>query len=247
MKEIDSRTVVEFEVAGKYALFTEVLSRLGDEKMTSMFPTYSALKGVLDHVYWKPTIKWYIDEVRILNPIRMVSRGTNHMMKNDVTSPVNATYLYKPRYQVRAHFEFNEDRPDLREDYNINKHSAMAKRYLKRGGRLPVLLGTTECTADVIPCTFGEGDGFYDNEEILSGGMMLHSITYPDKEGTTDVIANFWRPIMEYGVIQFIRPEECQLQFNNGPTMTSQKTFVLGENVKDVNTEYDELLQSEVD
>lgn len=245
MEQVDSRTIIEFEVAGKYALFTEVLSRLGDDKMTSMFPTYSALKGVLDRVYWKPTIRWYIDEVRVLNPIRMVSRGTNHIMNKNTTSPVNMTYLYQPRYQVRAHFEFNEDRPDLRGDYNVNKHRAMATRYLKRGGRLPILLGTTECVADITPCIFGEGEGFYDKEEILSGGMMLHSITYPDKEGATDVIANFWHPLMKYGIIQFIRPEECQLQFNNGPTMDFKKEFILGENVKTVDTEYDELFDSD--
>lgn len=238
---IDPRTVLEFEVSGKYALFTEPLSRLGDEKMTTMFPTYSALRGVADNIYRKPTIKWVIDEVRIMNPIRMASKGLNHRMEAKYQiNPVNHTYLYKPRYQVRAHFEFNEDRPDLKDDYIVPKHAAIAKRALKNGGRLPICLGTTECTAYVEPCVFGEGEGYYDDVEIQTAGLMLHSIRYPDTEHEKDVISYFWHPKMEYGVIKFIRQEQCTVQLNNGPSNTFKRVAELGKTMKSVNDEYAE-------
>lgn len=235
---IDKRTVLEFSVFGKYAIFTEPLSRLGDEKNTSMFPTHSALKGVVDNIYRKPTIKWVIDEVRIMNPIRMASKGLNHRMNDNKINPVNHTYLYQPHYQVRAHFEFNEDRPDLIDDYIIPKHAAIAQRALKNGGRLPITLGTTECTAYVEPCVFGEGVSYYDEVEIQTAGLMLHSIRYPDTEEETDVISYFWHPKMKNGVIQFIRQEECEIFLNNGSIETLSVRSELGKTMRSVEDEY---------
>lgn len=235
---MDDRTILEFEVYSKYALFTEPLSRLGDEKITSMFPTYSALKGVVDNIYRKPTIKWAIDEVRVMNPIRMASKGLNHRMSDNKINPVNHTYLYKPRYQVRAHFEFNIDRPDLKEDYIIAKHAAIAKRALKNGGRFPITLGTTECVANVEPCVFGEDVSYYDDVEIQTAGLMLHSIRYPDTEHETDVISYFWHPKMKKGIIKFIRQEECEIFLNNGSIENFTKKYELGKNMRSVDDEY---------
>lgn len=61
------RNTVEFEVTGEYALFADPITRVGGEKCTYQIPTYEALKGILQSVYWKPTIIWIIDEVRIMN------------------------------------------------------------------------------------------------------------------------------------------------------------------------------------
>ena len=66
---------VEFMVYGKQALFTDVLTRVGGERCTYMIPTYEALKGILHSVYWKPTIIWYIDSVRIMHPVRTFRKG----------------------------------------------------------------------------------------------------------------------------------------------------------------------------
>ena len=60
---------VEFAVYGRYALFTDPITRTGGEKCTYPVPTYQALKGILESCYWKPTIVWVIDAVRILNPV----------------------------------------------------------------------------------------------------------------------------------------------------------------------------------
>lgn len=59
------RNTVEFCVHGRYALFSDVLTRVGGEKFSYSVPTYEAIKGVLHSIYWKPTITWYIDAVRI--------------------------------------------------------------------------------------------------------------------------------------------------------------------------------------
>ena len=57
--------IVEFSVVGDYALFSDPITRVGGEKCTYQIPTYEALKGILSSVYWKPTIIWYIDKVRV--------------------------------------------------------------------------------------------------------------------------------------------------------------------------------------
>ena len=65
---------VEFEVTGKYALFSAPVTRVGGEKYSLQIPTYEALKGILSSVYWKPTPIWIIDAVRILNSLRVKPR-----------------------------------------------------------------------------------------------------------------------------------------------------------------------------
>jgi CRISPR-associated protein Cas5d len=58
-------------------------------------------------------------------------------------------------YQVRAHFEWNQHRPELERDRNDGKHFEIAKRSLERGGRQDIFLGTRECQGYVEPCEFG--------------------------------------------------------------------------------------------
>ena len=74
--------IVEFSVYGDYALFSDPIMRVGGEKCTYQIPTYEALKGILSSVYWKPTIIWYIDKVRVMNPIRMEVKGIRTMKYN---------------------------------------------------------------------------------------------------------------------------------------------------------------------
>ena len=80
------------------------------------------------------------------------------------------TYLKEVRYQVRAHFVWNENRPELLADRDEHKHHNIARRMIERGGRLGMSLGTRECHGEVEPCVFGEGAGAYDNvaEMILA-------------------------------------------------------------------------------
>ena len=49
------KNMVDFQVSGRYALFTDPITRIGGEKATYQTPTYQALKGILESVYWKPS------------------------------------------------------------------------------------------------------------------------------------------------------------------------------------------------
>lgn len=208
--------LVEFEVFGDYGLFTDPIFRVGGEKCTYQVPTYEALKGILSSVYWKPTIIWYIDAVRVMHQIQTEVKGIRPIRYNDGGNELTYyTYLKNCRYQVRAHFEWNENRPELSGDRNENKHHEMAKRMICKGGRRDIFLGTRECQGYVEPCTFGAGEGFYDTLPELSFGLMYHGITYADESYSPEtrdaMTARFWYPAMKQGIITFPRPEECTI------------------------------------
>ncbi|MWC27862.1 type I-C CRISPR-associated protein Cas5c [Paenibacillus sp. MMS18-CY102] len=203
------RNGIEFVVYGEYALFTDPLTKLGGEKLSYQIPSYQALKGIVESIYWKPTLLIIVDEVRVMNPIRMESKGIRPLEYGGGNTLANYTYLRSPRYQVRAHFDFNLHRPDLAYDRNENKHHNILKRSLHAGGRRDIYLGTRECQAYVEPCVFGEGDGFYDNYGELHFGNMVHGLNYPDETGRNQLEVRLWNPVMRNGVIQFDRPEAC--------------------------------------
>lgn len=202
--------IVEFKVWGKYALFTDPLTKIGGEKFSYQIPTYEALKGVLSSIYWKPTIIWIIDKVRVMKSIKTETRSAKPIKYatkgNDLAI---YTYLSDVEYQVQAHFEWNFQREDLAQDRNDNKHYFVAKRMIERGGRRDVFLGTRECQSYVEPCKFNDGEGKYDNYDEIPFGLMFHGFDYPDELGKSEFRARFWRPKMIKGVVQFIQPKEC--------------------------------------
>lgn len=215
MKNTKYPNIVEFEVTGNYGLFSDPVMRIGGEKCSYQVPTYEALKGILMSVYWKPTLIWYIDKVRIMNPIQMEVKGIRPIKYHGGNDLAYYTYLKDCRYQVQAHFEWNENRPELAKDRNENKHHEIAKKMIRKGGRRDIFLGSRECQGYVEPCVFEEGAGAYDSTPSLAFGLMYHGLTYADeaysKETAGSMTANFWYPVMEKGIITFPRPEECPL------------------------------------
>lgn len=208
--------IVEFEVTGDYGLFSDPILRLGGEKCSYQVPTYEALKGILSSVYWKPTFIWRIMDVRIMNPIQTEVKGIRPIKYSGGNDLAFYTYLKNCRYQVRACFDWNDNRLDLVQDRNENKHHRIAQKMIEKGGRRDVFLGTRECQGYVEPCVFGSGTGAYDDLPELSFGLMYHGITYPDEaysaETQRQMTARFWKPVMKNGVIHFLQPEECPYQ-----------------------------------
>ena len=215
MKNTTHDNIVEFQVSGDYGLFSDPIMRVGGEKCSYQVPTYEALKGILHSVYWKPTLIWIIDAVRVMNPIQMEVKGIRPIKYSGGNDLSYYTYLKNCRYQVRAHFIWNENRPELERDRNENKHHEIAKKMIRKGGRRDIFLGTRECQGYVEPCVFGEGEGAYDDTPLLSFGLMYHGITYADEaysaETNGKMTANFWYPEMKKGVIRFPEPEACSL------------------------------------
>ncbi len=230
-----SKNTIEFRVWGKYALFTDPLTRIGGEKCSYHIPTYEALKGVVKSVYWKPTLVWVIDELRVMQRVRTQSKGVKPLEYGGGNTLALYTYLTDVEYQVRAHFEWNEHRLELAGDRIDGKHYAMARRMLEHGGRQDVFLGTRDCQAYVEPCEFGQGAGALDDDGELSFGLMFHGFDYPDETGRPELHARFWRPVLRDGCLVFPRPEACtERKFVRA---MKPKAFGVGSNLKAVEDE----------
>ena len=224
------RNSIEYEVHGRYALFSEVTTRVGGEKFTYQVPTYAALKGITESIYWKPSLIWIVDEVRVMNKIQTEGKGIRPIKMSGGNDLSYYTYLKDVRYQVRAHFEWNIQREDLMTDWNEHKHHNIARRAVERGGRRDIFLGTRECQGYVEPREFGSGQGFYDNYGDWDMGYMFHGFTYPDENMNHDFIARFWRPVMHNGIITFERPDSAMLDTRVIRAGQSVTPFVIGEN-----------------
>lgn len=205
------RNSVEFKITGRYAMFADPVTRVGGEKFSYQIPTYQALKGILESVYWKPTFIWYIDAVRVMKKIQTESKGIKPIKMSGGNDLAFYTYLRDVEYRVLAHFEWNEHRKgrDFADDRNENKHHNIARRSIKKGGRRDIFLGTRECQGYVEPCVFGEGESFYDQYGELDFGVQFHGYDYPDETGKAELVVRLWRAKMKDGIIKFPAPKEC--------------------------------------
>lgn len=203
---------ISFEVWGKYALFTDPLTRVGGEKCSYHIPTYEAIKGITESIYWKPSFIWIVDKVRIMSPIRTEAKNMKPINLSGGNTLATYTYLSDVRYQVLAHFEWNAHRPDLKEDRNDGKHWDIAKRMLEKGGRRDIFLGTRECQGYVQPCEFGSSDSEHKQAGELAYGLMFHGFDYPDNSGKKELHARFWNAkVNSESVIEFPRPDDPSL------------------------------------
>lgn len=234
---------ISFRVWGRQALFTDPVTKIGGEKFSYPVPTYEALKGILRSIYWKPTLIWHIDRVRIMKQIRTQTKSTKPLDWNGGNTLAIYTFLQEVEYQVEAHFTWNEHWDELAGDRNPGKHMAIAERMLARGGRQDIFLGTRDCQGYVEPCQFGEGKSFYDGTGELDFGLMFHSFGYPEETGKHELISRFWNATMQNGVIEFpsVNDQSGRLKNRFIREMKPFKPFKRGENVKPVEDEEKEL------
>lgn len=240
MNDSTPKNSISFKLSGRYALFTDPITRIGGEKCSYQIPTYEALKGVLKSIYWKPTLIWVVDKVRVMKPIRTQTKGTKPLVWSGGNSLAIYTFLHDVEYQVQAHFIWNEHRPELDKDRIDGKHYSIARRTLDKGGRQDIFLGTRDCQGYVEPCEFGEGNGAYDDLDELGFGLMFHGFDYPDEGGKDEsgraaLCSRFWRAAMKHGVIEFPLPENCE--HRQIVREMDPKKFALQKNLKDVVTE----------
>ena len=202
---------VSFFVYGNRAIFTDPITKPGGERHTYPVPTYDALRGILESVYWKPTIRWVISRVRVMTPIKKESMSMRlPKYTSNESDRSYHTYLTDVAYQVEAYFEWS-NAPGTEKDQDVIKHLEIAKRFIARGGRYDVYLGSRECQAYVEPCVFGEGQGAYDYTPTVDFGLMYHGYTYPNMCGEPKLYARFWNASMENGIINFPTPEQCEI------------------------------------
>lgn len=262
--------VISFNVRGLNACFTDPITKAGGEQYSYPVPTYAALRGIVDNIYYKPTFKWHIRRVRVLNKIQYEVKALKYMRITDnielsrpAKPPKNvkeaelgfATVLQDVSYNIEAEMYWDESHPELRADRNPVKHMAIAERSLKAGGRRVVYLGKREgnCYGEVTQCTFEDGKGFYDNVDEISFGVMVHGITYENESRSNRKEARLWLPVMRNGVIEFPWPSKCAMTVPLAAAKektedikpdSNQQKYELGRNIKFCGEEAAELWNS---
>ena len=75
---------VVLRVWGKYACFTR--PEMKSERVSYDVMTPSAARGIVEAIYWKPSINWHIDRIHIMEPIKF-----ENIRRNELSSKVPFT------------------------------------------------------------------------------------------------------------------------------------------------------------
>ena len=200
---------------GEWACFTRPEMKV--ERVSYDVMTPSAARGVVEAIYWKPEIRWQIDRITVLNPIKFTS-----VRRNEVKEKIGAGTVAKAMKDGVGNLAFYVDEGDNRQQRatlmlrdvgyvieahfdllggqdNIAKHLDQFNRRARKGSCFTrPYLGCREFAADFalleaespMPAVHASLAG----ERDL--GWMLHDIDFAD-----DKQVRFFRVLMRDGVI----------------------------------------------
>lgn len=209
---------VRLHVWGERALFTRPEMKV--ERVSYDIMTPSAARGVLEAIHWKPALRWNVDSIQVLKPIRFESIRRNEVGRklsatkvratiksgriDDLVTCVEedrqqraATVLRDVGYVISAHFELT-DRAGTGD--NVGKHLDTFNRRARRGQCFHnPCLGTREFPASFELVEAGSTAPPID--KMLAGtrdlGWILHDIDFDH-----DMTPRFFRAYMVNGLIK---------------------------------------------
>lgn len=209
------------EVWGDYALITRPEMKV--ERVSYDIITPSSARGIIESIYWKPAIKWYVDKIHVYNPIEFTNirrneisskisgRSVDSVMKgntkllyintNEDRQQRTSMLLKNVRYIIEAHFELTEK---AGETETVEKHYNIALRRMRNGQcyhtpyfgcrEFPVQFRLVE---ENIPKSNLKG------EKDL--GYMLYDMDFTDPD---EIKPMFFRAVMRDGVVDL---SECEV------------------------------------
>lgn len=198
---------IKLKVRGEYALFTRPEMKV--ERVSYDVMTPSAARGILEAIYWKPEIRWVVDRIHVLKPIRF-----QNIRRNEVSNKATVTaktmkagnqpvcqYIEEDRqqraslvlqdvaYVLEAHFE-----PTGKGTDDPGKHLAMFERRARKGQCFHrPYLGCREFPADFEWCDTPPPSALTGQRDL---GFMLHDIDF-----TAGMMPYFFRAVLENGVM----------------------------------------------
>lgn len=213
---------IKLHVWGDFACFTRPEMKV--ERVSYDVITPSAARGVVEAIYWKPEIRWRIDRIHVLNPIRFTSlrrnevaskipaanvaramkagRGSIGLYVEEDRQQRAATILRDVAYVIEAHFDILSGEP------NVGKHLDQFNRRARDGRCFHrPYLGCREFPADFT--LIEEGQAIPEASPELRGerdvGYILQDIDFAN--GMTP---HFFRAILRDGVLDVPRymPQE---------------------------------------
>ena len=207
------------EFWGPMACFTR--PEMKTERVSYDIPTPSAARGMIESIYYHPGLRWKIDKIYVLNPIRFFNVRRNEVKSKILASAVMqeanggragsiittqdiqqraALMLKDVHYVFEAHFEMT---PQANATDNPGKFLDIVTRRLKRGACYSTpYLGCRECTAHFA---LWEGGEIPSIDETRDLGFMLYDMDYSDPEHIEPM---FFRAKMEHGMVDL---RECEV------------------------------------
>src|SRR5262245_46630836 len=138
---------IRLRVWGDWACFTR--PEMKAERVSYELITPSAARGILEAIYWKPEIRWHVERIHVLKPIRFTNLRRNEvgskasakaaaqvmssgvgslgMIAEEDRQQRAATILREVDYVIEAHFNV------LGGSDPAGKHIAMFERRARRG------------------------------------------------------------------------------------------------------------------
>ena len=214
---------VKVRVWGNYALFSRPEMKV--ERCSYDIITPSAARGILEAIYWHPGMRWMIDRIYVVNPVRFTS-----VRRNEVKSKISAANVLqvyngadKPlfistkaeivqraslllrdvEYVIEAHFEMTKK---ANETDNPGKFKDIIMRRLRRGEcfHMPYF-GCREFPANFSLCEEETIKTAYDDVEEKDLGFMLFDMDYSDENNIQPM---FFRAVMRRGVLDL---RDCEV------------------------------------
>lgn len=205
------------KVKGDYACFARPEMKV--ERVSYDIITPSAARGVIEAIFWKPSISWVIDRIDLLSTVRWESFRRNEVSSRASSPPKTlvdngglaqlstviieddrqqraSLILRDVSYVIHCHFEFTSKRG---EDETASKFSEMFKRRLKKGQcHHQPYLGCREFSCDFIEAATEDIPqpeilGDYYNRHL---GYMLHDIDF-----TNNMTAKFFEAQLVNGSV----------------------------------------------
>ncbi|MEZ6052433.1 MAG: type I-C CRISPR-associated protein Cas5c [Planctomycetaceae bacterium] len=142
---VSARSPIRLKVWGDYACFTRPEMKV--ERVSYDVLTPSSARGILEAIYWKPQVRWIVERLHVLKPIRFTNLRRNEVaskasaanstkaMKGTLKGPLAilieddrqqraATILRDVAYVIEARFELLDDSEPIAKHYNIFKRRA---------------------------------------------------------------------------------------------------------------------------
>lgn len=83
---------IQIEVWGERALFTR--PELSVERVSYDVITPSAARGLIESIYWHPGMRYTIDRIHVLNPIRFTNVRRNEVKSKALASSIRSVMTH---------------------------------------------------------------------------------------------------------------------------------------------------------